>query len=145
MVNTSSRTLSLTLAALLISAVGAVLFTPSGVSRRIKSVASDRLTVWKPGLNADGGIPHHTTICATVDASTYGNGARDAGPAIQVALDMCPDGQVGKSEADVLAKQADALRARSRHVCFSVCSTAKGTHPDFRRQRRRSTSSAEAF
>jgi hypothetical protein len=94
MVDKNTRTSSLALAALLIGAVGAVFFTPTGVSRRIKSVASDRLTVWNPGLNAVGGIPHRTTICATVNASIYGNGAQDAGPAIQVALDMCPDGQV---------------------------------------------------
>lgn len=57
-------------------------------------IPADRRTVWNPGLNAVGGIPHRTIVCATVSAATYGNGAQDAGPGIQTALDNCPEGQV---------------------------------------------------
>jgi Pectate lyase superfamily protein len=54
----------------------------------------DRMTSWHPGLNAVGGIPHRTNICATLDAATFGNGAVPATSAIQAAIDACPPGQV---------------------------------------------------
>src|SRR5208283_2323420 len=41
-----------------------------------------------------GGIPNRTTICATVNASTYGNGSSDATNGIQSVLNSCPAGQV---------------------------------------------------
>src|SRR5262249_16650132 len=52
----------------------------------------ERRTLWNPGI--PGGIPARTTICATVNASTYGNGASDATAGIQAAIDACPAGQV---------------------------------------------------
>jgi hypothetical protein len=55
---------------------------------------SDRGTVWNPGMMAVGGIPARTTICATVNASSYGNGSQEASAGIQAALDACPAGQV---------------------------------------------------
>jgi hypothetical protein len=55
---------------------------------------SDRATAWIPGLMSMGGIPNRTTIYATLQASTYGNGARDATAGIQAAIDACPVGQV---------------------------------------------------
>ncbi len=57
-------------------------------------IPAERATVWNPGLNAVGGIPARTTICATIDAATYGNNSTDAYAAIQSALDNCPVGQV---------------------------------------------------
>lgn len=57
-------------------------------------IPSDRMTTWNPGLNAVGGIPSRTTICTTINASTYGNGSQDASPGIQVAINECPVGQV---------------------------------------------------
>ncbi len=57
-------------------------------------LTADRRTVWNPGLNSVGGIPNRTTVCATVQASTYGNGAQDATAGIQAAVDACPLGQV---------------------------------------------------
>jgi len=41
-----------------------------------------------------GGIPNRTTICATINAATYGNGSTDATAAIQNAIDNCPANQV---------------------------------------------------
>src|SRR5207249_6153560 len=38
-------------------------------------IPADRRTTWNPGLMSQGGVPNRTTICATVQASTYGNGA----------------------------------------------------------------------
>jgi hypothetical protein len=52
----------------------------------------DRHTVWNPGLTS--GIPSRTTVCATIDASTYGNGTLDASNGIQTALNECPLGEV---------------------------------------------------
>jgi hypothetical protein len=57
-------------------------------------IPSDRRTTWNPGLMSVGGVPNRTTICATVQASTYGNGASDATAGIQAAINGCPVGQV---------------------------------------------------
>jgi len=68
-----------------------------GVVAPVQRVAADvlppeRRTVWNPGI--PGGIPNLTTVCATVDAATYGNGTQDATAGIQAAIDACPAGQV---------------------------------------------------
>ena len=55
-------------------------------------IAADRRTAWNPGI--PGGIPSRTTICATVNAATFGNGSTDATSAIQTAINGCPEGQV---------------------------------------------------
>jgi hypothetical protein len=55
-------------------------------------IPADRRTTWQPGI--PGGIPARTTVCATLDAATFGNGAQDAGPSIQKAIDACPADQV---------------------------------------------------
>ncbi len=41
-----------------------------------------------------GGIPNRTNVYATINASTYGNGASDATTGIQNALSACPANQV---------------------------------------------------
>src|SRR5271157_202362 len=41
-----------------------------------------------------GGIPNRTTVCATINASNYGNGSSDATSAINSALSSCPSGEV---------------------------------------------------
>ena len=71
--------------------------TPGPTAARCPSapngiIPADRVTPWRPGI--PGGIPARTTSCATLDAATYGNGAQDAGPAIQKAIDGCPADQV---------------------------------------------------
>jgi hypothetical protein len=53
---------------------------------------ADRQTTWRPGI--PGGIPDRATICATVNASSYGNGSSNATSGIQSAIDSCPVGQV---------------------------------------------------
>ena len=60
-------------------------------------IPADRLINWNPGI--PGGIPNYTTVCATVNASDYGNGAVDATAGIQAAIDGCPVGQVVKLSA----------------------------------------------
>ncbi len=48
-------------------------------------------TTWAPGVR---GIPVRTTVCATIDASRFGDGAYEASAAIQAAINVCPAGQV---------------------------------------------------
>src|SRR5256885_8305652 len=64
--------------------------SPTAVAGDI--IAADRRTAWNPGI--PGGIPSRTTICATVNAATFGNGSTDATSAIQTAINGCPEGQV---------------------------------------------------
>lgn len=52
----------------------------------------DRVTTWNPGV--PGGVPARSTVCASLSAATYGNGARDATGGIQAAIKSCPSGQV---------------------------------------------------
>ena len=57
-------------------------------------IPQDRIITWEGNVGVEGGIPERTTIYTTLNASTYGNGANDATPAIQTALDNCPSDQV---------------------------------------------------
>lgn len=54
-------------------------------------------TTWAPGVQS--GIPARTTICATLQASTFGNGTREASAAINSAIAACPAGQTVKLSA----------------------------------------------
>ena len=68
----------------------------------------ERRTTWNPGI--PGGIPARTTICATVNASTYGNGTIDATDGIMAAIIACPDGQVVQlSAGDFLIDGAEPI------------------------------------
>ena len=49
---------------------------------------------WEGHAGVPGGIPHRETICARIDATTYGNGTTDASAAIQSAIESCPEKQV---------------------------------------------------
>ena len=73
---------------------------------------ADRRTVWNPGLMSVGGIPNRSTVCATVLASTYGNGAQDATSGIQAALDGCPVGQVVQLSAGTFTINNDIIYLR---------------------------------
>jgi hypothetical protein len=57
-------------------------------------IPADSYTKWVPGMMSKGGIPNRTMVCATIQASAYGNGSQEASNAIQSALDACPVGQV---------------------------------------------------
>jgi hypothetical protein len=65
-----------------------------GGSTQTSIIPADRRILWEGNVGIPGGIPNRTDICATIDASTYGDGSTDAAPAIQAALDSCPDDQV---------------------------------------------------
>jgi hypothetical protein len=45
-------------------------------------------------VGVPGGIPDRSTLCATIDAATYGNGTTDASGAINDAIQACPMDQV---------------------------------------------------
>jgi len=62
-------------------------------------IPAERRVVWQGNVGVPGGIPARTTVCATVDAATYGDGSTDATSAIQDALDSCPEGQTVLLEA----------------------------------------------
>src|SRR5262249_21764428 len=47
-------------------------------------IPADRVTVWNPGV--PGGIRSYSTVFATIDAATFGNGTTDATSAINSAL-----------------------------------------------------------
>lgn len=67
----------------------------NGSSASVPTVlTSDRRTLWNPGLLAAGGIPERSTVCARIEASTYGNGSVESSKAIQAAINRCPEGQV---------------------------------------------------
>src|SRR5438876_3119335 len=53
-----------------------------------------------------GGIPNRTTVCATINAGTYGNGGADATAGIQNALNNCAPGATQESQAKVLKLSA---------------------------------------
>jgi hypothetical protein len=56
----------------------------------------DRIYDWSPNVHVGvpGGIPTRTTLCATIDAATYGTGAVDASAALLAAINACPADQV---------------------------------------------------
>ncbi len=57
-------------------------------------LTSDRRTSLNPGMMAVGVVPARSTVCARVDASTYGNGSVESSKGIQAAINACPEGQV---------------------------------------------------
>jgi hypothetical protein len=57
-------------------------------------LTADRQTLWKPGMMAAGGVPERHTVCATVDAATYGDGSNESSAEIQAAINACPEGRV---------------------------------------------------
>jgi hypothetical protein len=62
---------------------------------------------------SQGGIPSRATACATIQASTYGDGGSDATAGIQAALDACPAGQVVKLSSGSFRIDADILYVRT--------------------------------
>lgn len=70
-------------------------------------IPADRMTKWAPGL--PGGVPVRTTVCATVNASTYGDGTKDASAGIQAAINACPVGQVVQLSAGTFLINANYL------------------------------------
>ena len=84
-------------------------------------IPEDRRIYWEPGI--PGGIPIRNNICATIDASTYGDGITDATSAIQTAINNCPqDGVVYIPEGD--------YRLTSELAMFEKGVVLRGDGPD---------------
>jgi hypothetical protein len=94
-----------------------------GVADLDTVIPADRHTVWQPGI--PGGIPARTTVCATLDAATFGGA--DASVAIQAAIDKCPEGQVVQLGAGTF-KLSSTLTLTKGVVLRGAGSTAGG-HP----------------
>jgi hypothetical protein len=77
-----------------VAAVGLLLSLPAAAAAQVNTaiVPAPGRTTWSPGVTT--GIPNRTTVCATVNASTYGNGSSSATTGIQTAINNCPAGQV---------------------------------------------------
>jgi hypothetical protein len=103
-------------------------------------IPAERRTIWNPGIA--GGVPARTTVCAAVNAATYGNGTADARGGIQAALDACPVGQVvqlssgdfkiggtiGIAKGVVLRGQGPTLTKLKMPVGTSATPIVIGTH-----------------
>jgi hypothetical protein len=85
------------LAAILLCVAANVTLLAEPRAAAAQILPADRATAWNPGI--PGGVPTRTTVCATVNASTYGSGSSDASAGIQAAINGCPVGQVVKLSA----------------------------------------------
>ena len=81
-------------------------------------IPATSLTTWAPGVR---GIPARTEVCATVVASTYGDGAQEASAGIQAAIDACPAGQVVQLTPGVFTL--------NNHVRIGKAITLRGAGP----------------
>lgn len=67
-------------------AVGGAVASPTDAANApLYALPASRVTRWQPGV--PGGIPNYTRVHATIAATAHGNGAQDARPALQQALD----------------------------------------------------------
>jgi len=81
---------------------------------------ADRATVWNPGI--PGGVPNRTTVCATLNASTWGNGSADAWAGIQTAINACPLGQV-------VQLSSGTFKINSNYLLINKAITLRGSGP----------------
>src|SRR5687767_13615242 len=95
---------------------------------------TNRRTTWNPGI--PGGIPARTTVCVTVNASTYSNGAVDATAGIQAAINACPDGQVVQLSA------GDFLVNGEHPININKSVVLRGMGPSATKLRRTSTAAS---
>jgi hypothetical protein len=93
-----------------------------GAPARADVMPPSRRTAWNPGI--PGGIPARATICATINASTYGNGTVDATNGIQNAINACPNGQVVQLSA------GDFLINGAQPIWISKSITLRGMGPN---------------
>jgi hypothetical protein len=87
------------------------------------ALSPERRTVWKPGVA--GGIPERSTVCRTIDASAFGNGASDSTGAIQGAIDGCPTGQVVQLSAGTFT-----VGSTGKSLRLNRSITLRGAGPD---------------
>ncbi len=63
--------------------------SPPAGNDAVYTLSASRVTVWAPGV--PGGIPRYTEVSATLLASSFGPGARDARAMVQEAIDAAAD------------------------------------------------------
>lgn len=126
-----SRSRFYAIAAIAIAIAGAALCVPSRVAAADNETASpsavssgaflpaDRVTVWKPGMMAVGGIPARSTICATISPSGADDTLR-----IQAAINVCPIGQVVQLTAGTF------LINSGNYLVINKGITLRGAGPD---------------
>ena len=66
----------------------------AGACNSTSTISPGRCGIDWSTAGVPGGIPNRATICATINASSYGNGSTDATSGIQSALNSCPANQV---------------------------------------------------
>jgi hypothetical protein len=121
-----------------IGIIGALVLAGSAMPQAADSSAiipSERMTTWNPGLNAVSGIPNRTTICATINASAYGNGSQDASPGIQAVINGCPVGQVVQLSAGTFTVNnyvliSKAITLRGAGAGATTLQKTNGATPD---------------
>ncbi len=74
-----------------------VLVAPAAAQVDTSIVPFEGRTTWAPGVQ--GGIPDRPTVCATLEASRFGNGTAEASAAIQSVIASCPAGQTVRLSA----------------------------------------------
>ncbi len=81
--------------AMLVIVLAVAFLAIASVAEAVYDLPADRRVTWQGnvGITYRGGIPARTTICATLDSATYGNGTTDATSAINSAISSCPNGQ----------------------------------------------------
>jgi hypothetical protein len=77
-------------------------------SGTVYTLPTDRRTNWAPGV--PGGVPSYTTTYATIQASTYGNGASDALAGIQNALNAAGTAAAGDGMGRVVMLSAGTFK-----------------------------------
>ena len=75
-----------------LAALAFALAPEAATAGELAGIPAARRTAWNPGI--PGGVPVRTKVCATIPADRHGNGTTDATPAIQKAIDGCPEGHV---------------------------------------------------
>ena len=86
-------------------------------------VPDEGRTTWAPGVQ--GGIPERPTICASVNAASFGGGTVDASAAIQAAIAACPAGQTVLLSAGVFVVNS--------HLTIDKGITLRGAGPTLTR------------
>ena len=88
-------------------------------------IPSDRRTNWQDNVGVPGGIPNRTTIYQTI-SSSLGNGSTNAQPAINGAVNGCPDGQVIKLPDGVFLLNANVRPSPSNKGNFTIRGNGPG-------------------
>lgn len=107
-----------------------------GLAADTPAVPTSRLATanWQTaGVTPNGGIPARSTICATIAAATYGNGATDATSGIQAAINACPTGQTvllgaGTFRVDSTLSLTTAITLRGAGAGVTILEKTNGAY-----------------